>query len=66
MKTPRFIITGAALLIFVLASALLLAGCGQKSGTPAAPGASKAPSAQRDYILIGRPNPTTGPLAGFG
>ncbi|MEW6425847.1 MAG: hypothetical protein AB1523_14130, partial [Bacillota bacterium] len=50
----------------VLLALLFIAGCGQKSGTPAAPGASKAPSAQRDYILIGRPNPTTGPLAGFG
>ncbi len=28
--------------------------------------AAKALSAQRDYILIGHPNPSTGPLAGFG
>ena len=27
---------------------------------------SKAKAEQRDYILIGRPNPSTGPLAGFG
>ncbi len=30
----------------------------------ASPGTSSAP--QRDYILVGRPNPTTGPIAGFG
>jgi len=28
--------------------------------------AGKARAAKRDYILIGRPNPSTGPLAGFG
>ena len=28
--------------------------------------AKKALAADRDYILIGHPNPTTGPLAGFG
>ncbi len=26
----------------------------------------RAEAAKRDYILIGRPNPTTGPLASFG
>jgi branched-chain amino acid transport system substrate-binding protein len=28
--------------------------------------ATKASGAERDYILIGHPNPSTGPLAGFG
>lgn len=28
--------------------------------------ARKAEAAKRDFILIGRPNPSTGPLAGFG
>ena len=28
--------------------------------------ARKALAAKRDYILIGHPNPSTGPLAGFG
>ena len=27
---------------------------------------TKAEAAKRDYILIGHPNPSTGPLAGFG
>lgn len=41
-----------------------LAGCARKpQGGEAAP----PPAApKRDYILIGRPNPTTGPIAGFG
>jgi len=58
----------AALLAGAGAGVFSLAGCGQKQQAGGgAGGAAQPPAApQRDYILIGRPNPTTGPLAGFG
>jgi branched-chain amino acid transport system substrate-binding protein len=45
------------LLIAALLTAIALAGCG-KTAEPV--------KAQKDYILIGRVNPVTGPLASFG
>jgi hypothetical protein len=55
------------LVVFVLVLAMcsaLMAGCGSSevSGD-----ANEDPSSHdRDYILIGIPNPTTGPIAAFG
>lgn len=51
----------------LLTGALLLTGgCGSKGDQKPAAEGQKTAAPQRDYILIGRPNPTTGPLAGFG
>ncbi|MBP2654780.1 MAG: urea transporter, urea binding protein [Firmicutes bacterium] len=46
-----------ALAMLLIASLVVLSGCGSQAQTA-------KPS--RDYILIGRVNPTTGPLASFG
>ncbi len=43
-----------------------VAGAAIGAGAVLPPFARKARAAKRDYILIGRPNPNTGPLAGFG
>lgn len=43
-----------------------VAGAAIGAGALLPPFARKASASKRDYILIGRPNPTTGPLAGFG
>jgi len=50
-------VTSLGLIILLIGSLILMAGCG-KSAEPV--------KAQKDYILIGRVNPTTGPLASFG
>jgi branched-chain amino acid transport system substrate-binding protein len=77
LKIPKEIASFA----FLLVGALLLAiGCssaapasapasGAQPAAPAntaPPAANAAAGAQRDSILIGIPNPSTGPLAGFG
>lgn len=52
-----------ALLTF---SVVALNGCGSKATGGSSAGAATAPKSDKQYILIGRVNPTTGPLAGFG
>ena len=42
------------------------AGAALGAATLAPSFARKAVAAKRDYILIGHPNPSTGPIAGFG
>ncbi|WP_258360983.1 ABC transporter substrate-binding protein [Moorella sulfitireducens] len=55
------------LLGLVLSCLLLLWGCGtQNKGSGASNSGQTSARPERDYILIGRPNPTTGPIAGFG
>ena len=49
--------------LLMIISLLVVTGCGSTSTSTGATGGQKA---QRDYILIGLPNPLTGPLAGFG
>ena len=57
MKKGKFVKATAVLMAMLMVGALmLLAGCG--SSQPAKPA--------KDFILIGRVNPTTGPLAQFG
>ncbi len=61
-------ITVAILAVSLL---VLLSGCGTSSSQSAASAnspasASEQAAIQRGYILIGIPNPSTGPLAGFG
>ena len=43
-----------------------IAGAALSAGALVPPLAKKSFAAKRDYILIGHPNPSTGPLAGFG
>jgi len=43
-----------------------VAGAALGAATLAPPFARKTIAAKRDYILIGHPNPSTGPIAGFG
>lgn len=50
-------VTTILLSLLLTVSLLLLVGCGKSSETT---------KAQKDYILIGRVNPVTGPLASFG
>lgn len=55
------------LLIVMLVIGTMLSGCSKPAAAPAT-GDQKAPANQKapEYILLGRVNPTTGPLAGFG
>ncbi|MCL6477485.1 MAG: ABC transporter substrate-binding protein [Peptococcaceae bacterium] len=66
MKISKSARAGTAALVVIFAGALLLTGCGTKDKGQGPADKQKSSGAQRDYILIGRPNPTTGPLAGFG
>lgn len=54
----------------LVVSLLLLGGCGTGEQSQGSGGSSvseaEAAAAERGYILIGIPNPSTGPLAGFG
>jgi hypothetical protein len=47
-------------------SVVALNGCGSKATGGSSAGAATAPKSDKQYILIGRVNPMTGPLAGFG
>lgn len=57
------------LVLLMVITLLTLGGCGTKSASESSGGAVSV-EAQRDnqrgYILIGIPNPSTGPLSGFG
>ena len=55
MNRREFMKTGAMAMGAAMTSGLVLPNL-----------AKRAEAAKRDYILIGRPNPTTGPLASFG
>ncbi|MCP5047605.1 MAG: twin-arginine translocation signal domain-containing protein, partial [bacterium] len=55
MNRREFMKTGAIAMGAAITSGLVLPNL-----------AKRAEAAKRDYILIGRPNPTTGPLASFG
>jgi hypothetical protein len=58
MKAKKFL--ALALVIVMIGS--LVAGCGGNGNGGDTGGAG----ADRDHILIGIPNPTTGPIAAFG
>lgn len=71
MKKRTIFKTGGLILIFLMLSAMLtLSGCGTQSASQSSGASAVSAEAQRDnqrgYILIGIPNPSTGPLAGFG
>lgn len=57
-------VTSLFMISLLTFSLVALNGCGAKATS--GPGTGTEPKAQKDYILIGRVNPTTGPLAGFG
>ncbi|MBP2654148.1 MAG: urea transporter, urea binding protein [Firmicutes bacterium] len=57
MRNPKFTRLSALMLALLMVFSLVaLSGCGK----------SDQAKPKRDYILIGRVNPATGPLAGFG
>jgi branched-chain amino acid transport system substrate-binding protein len=58
MRSRKLIVLG---LVFVMIAGMF-AGCGGNGGTED-PGTA---TPERDYILIGIPNPSTGPIASFG
>ncbi|MGB9858435.1 MAG: ABC transporter substrate-binding protein [Moorellaceae bacterium] len=64
MKCKRLVFVA-----LIISSLLVLWGCGSQSGKSASSGPASPQgqsAADRGYILIGRPNPTTGAVSGFG